>query len=407
MPAPLRPKFHEGQYLAADDVSAIVRYGRDAAARHHRHLHTWGISSGLEVSQQPREDAPEYRRVVVAPGTLVDPSGREIVVPAPLALSTAAQAGGITDPDDPSPRPLMLMWNDVPSGVSPSSGACSGAAEEAAPRAEEGFALLVGAPGDELDLADQQPPAPDAGPDRLGDGGRGRVLVGFVTWGGGIGGGFTGVLAEANGIGRRYAGVLADRVSARGGTLELAAGPRPVAGRVGVRIGGTDGSLDVGRFSAAGAMSPSLRVLSDGSTRLKGDVTIDGGLTVTGAVDSPLVSGSVLAQSGTATHGVVLPLPQGVTQDQVASGDVVLHIQVTPVAQASDAPAPGGGSAWNGVGALPVVLRCEVDAARRLVSLIAWYGISGASAAAGYESPEVLPGRARYLVLAAAAREPS
>lgn len=54
MPAPLRPEFHEGQILAADDLSAVVRYDRDAAARHHRHLHTWGIASGLEVTVRAR-----------------------------------------------------------------------------------------------------------------------------------------------------------------------------------------------------------------------------------------------------------------------------------------------------------------------------------------------------------------
>ncbi|MFI1258543.1 hypothetical protein ACH4U6_32830 [Streptomyces netropsis] len=402
MPAPLRPEFHEGQVLAADDLSAVVRYGRDAAARHHRYLHSWGISSGLEVSERARTGSAEYKTVTVGRGTAVDASGREIVVPAPVELSTPDQGFVITDPDDTRPRPLMLMWSDRPSAA-PGAGAggCSGSG--AAPRSEEGFVLVVGGPGDELDLAEQAPPAPDTGPDRLEGGERGRVLVAFVTWGGGQDGGFTGVLPRANGVGRRYAGVLADRVSARGGTLELAAEPRPVAGRVGLRIGGADGSLDVGRFNAAGALAPALRVLGDGSTRLQGDVTVSGSLTVTGPVRSPLVSGSVLAQSGVATHGVILPLPPQVTEDQVASGEVTVHLQVTARVQTGGGPAEGGVDA-SGFGALPVVLRCEVDSRRRLTCLIAWYG--GLGGARQPDPPRVLPGAVDYLVLAAARPAP-
>ncbi|MFF3456880.1 hypothetical protein ACFYXH_21600 [Streptomyces sp. NPDC002730] len=400
MPAPQRPEFHEGQILAADDLSAVVRYDREATARHHRHLHTWGIASGLEVTVRARTGSDLYKTVIVGSGTLVDPSGREIVVPAPVELSTPDQGFVITDPDDTSPRPLMLMWSDRPStgGATVSSGGCS--ANGAAARTSEGFVLVVGAPGDELDLGDQQPPPPDAGPDRLGGGDRGRVLLSFVTWADGEdGGGFTSILPRANGVGRRYAGVLADRVSARGGTLELAAEPRPVAGKVGVRIGGEDGSLDIGRFNAAGALAPALRVLGDGSTRIHGDVKITGGLTVTGAVDSPLVTGSVLVQSGTATHGVILPLPPSVTADQVESGEVVLHLQVTPRLQTYGGPSEGGVDG-SGFGALPVVLRCEVDAQRRLSCLIAWYGGFGPGRELGL--PSVLPGAADYFVLVTA-----
>ncbi|MCX4673180.1 hypothetical protein OG453_42230 [Streptomyces sp. NBC_01381] len=397
MPAPLRPEFHEGQVLAADDLSAVVRYERDAAARHHRHLHTWGIASGLEVTVRARAGSDVYKTVIVASGTLVDPSGREIVVPAPVELSTPDQGFVIADPDDDSPRPLLLMWSDqaATGGAAVFSGGCS--SDGAAARTSEGFLLVVGAPGDELDLGEQQPPAPDAGPDRLSGGDRGRVLLSFVTWVGGQDGGFTAVLPRANGVGRRYAGVLADRVSARGGTLELAAECRPVAGKVGVRIGGADGSLDIGRFTAAGALAPALRVLGDGSTQIHGDVKVTGGLAVTGVVDSPLVSGSVLVQSGTATHGVILPLPDPVTADQVESGEMALHICVTPRLQTYGAPTEGGVEV-SGFGALPVVLRCEVDSRRRLSCLIAWYGGFGPSRTLG--GPTVLPGAVDYFVLA-------
>ncbi|MFC4502849.1 MULTISPECIES: hypothetical protein [Streptomyces] len=405
MPAPLRPEFHEGQILAADDLSAVVRYGRDAAARHQRHLHTWGIASGLEVTLRPRvgSGSDEYKTVVVGAGTLVDPSGREIVVPAPVELSTPGERFSLSSPDDTAPRPLMLMWSDRPvtGGSAASAGACAGSG--AAARAREEFVLVVGEPGDELDLAEQAPPAPDAGPDRLAGGDRGRVLLGFVVWGGGEEGGFTEVLPSANGVGRRYAGVLADRVSARGGTLELAAEPRPVAGKVGVRIGGADGSLDIGRFNAAGALAPALRVLGDGSTRVLGDMEVTGGLTVSGAVDSPLVTGGVLVQSGTASHGVVLPLPPPVTADQVDSGEIVLHVQVTPRLQTYGV-ADGTAGRASRFGALPVVLRCEVDETRRLVCLIAWYG--GLGPGGDISGPSVLPGTADYVVLAARPADP-
>lgn len=87
------------------------------------------------------------------------------------------------------------------------------------------------------------------------------------------------------------------------------------------------------------------------------------------------------------------------TADQVESGEVVLHLQVTPRLQTYGGPHEGGVDG-SGFGALPVVLRCEVDSQRRLSCLIAWYGGFGPDEA--LDSPSVLPGAADYFVLATA-----
>jgi hypothetical protein len=59
-------------------------------------------------------------------------------------------------------------------------------------------------------------------------------------------------------------------------------------------------------------------------------VAANGNLTIAGSFSGQISAGSVLATSGTATDGVLLPLPSGVSQEEVADGRVSLHVYVTP-----------------------------------------------------------------------------
>ena len=71
MTGPLRPAFHEGQVLAAADLSATVAHARAAAARHSRYLHEWGIAEGLALVTENRTDPAtnaRYVEVTLSPG---------------------------------------------------------------------------------------------------------------------------------------------------------------------------------------------------------------------------------------------------------------------------------------------------------------------------------------------------
>jgi hypothetical protein len=59
-------------------------------------------------------------------------------------------------------------------------------------------------------------------------------------------------------------------------------------------------------------------------------VAANGNLTVAGSFSGRISAGSVLATSGTATDGTLLPLPTGVSPAEVADGRVALHVYVTP-----------------------------------------------------------------------------
>ncbi|OLF10184.1 hypothetical protein BLA60_17220 [Actinophytocola xinjiangensis] len=315
MTAPVRPTFLEGQVLAAADLAATVEHARGAAARHARHLHDWGIAEGLELVTDNRTDAAtgaRYVEVSVAAGLAVDGTGRELVVPSPVVLSEGDFAS-VNGADLPTtePYPVFLAAADR---VAPASGLVSCAGPAGPSRVTESYQLLFGRLGDELLVADQQPPpvgAPPADPPV-----RWLVLLGFVRW---TDGHFTGVAASARRVSPRYAGVRADTVSARSGTLELRSNPVPREGAPAIVLSGEDPpNLVFGLYRATGSVSPLMTVAANGN------------LTIAGSFAGRISAGSVLAASGTATDGMLLPLPAGVTPEEVADGRVALHVYLTP-----------------------------------------------------------------------------
>jgi hypothetical protein len=85
----LRLHYYERQYLGAADLEDQQTYLRDMRRRHNIGHHTWGIVTGLELTQTLVAGDPTAVDVFVQPGMAIDGFGREIIVMAPVKLDTA------------------------------------------------------------------------------------------------------------------------------------------------------------------------------------------------------------------------------------------------------------------------------------------------------------------------------
>src|SRR5262249_47348928 len=161
-----------------------------------------------------------------------------------------------------------------------------------------------------------------------------RVLIGYVQWDGVSN--FNDAKARpAPGLSPLYAGARADEVVARRGVLALRGDlgttreKRPAL----VLDGEDGGEMRFGLQDARGAVNTVFKV------NAAGDVT------VSGAIKSPFTS-DVHVESGTITDGMTIPLPTGVTQQQVDDGQIVLHVTVTPRRVAELRPPGTATGAW-------------------------------------------------------------
>ncbi|MDX3225184.1 hypothetical protein [Streptomyces sp. ME19-01-6] len=316
MTGPLRPAFHEGQVLAAADLSATVEYARGRAARHARHLHEWGVVEGLGLVTEPRTDpltGVRHVEVSVSAGIAVDGTGREVVVTEPVVLreSDFEEVNGADQPRD-DPYPVFLTSADREPAQPPGPVSCSGNATKT--RVEESHQILFGRLGDERLVAEQRPPAigdPPADPPA-----RWLILLGYVRWADGH---FSGVETTARGVAVRFAGVRADTVSAASGALTLRTDLEAQEGKPALVLsGGEQPSLIFGLYQGSGAVTPLMTVAANGN------------LAIEGSFSGRMSAGSTLVASGTATDGMLLPLPSGITPEQVADGRVVIHVHLTP-----------------------------------------------------------------------------
>ncbi|URM88809.1 hypothetical protein LUW75_00860 [Streptomyces sp. MRC013] len=316
MTGPLRPAFHEGQVLSAADLTATVEYARGLAVRHARHLHEWGVAEGLGLAAEPRTDPLTGARhvgVSVAPGVAVDGTGREVVVTEPVVLreSDFEEVNGADRPTD-EPYPVFLTAADRRPDRARTPVPCAGGA--AGTRVEESYRILFGRLGDERLVEEQRPPATGAAPAAPPD--RWLVLLGYVRW---TDGRFSGVETRARGVGVRFTGVRADTVAARSGSLTLRTGTAAREGEPALVLsGGEQPSLVFGLYRGGGAVAPLMTVAANGN------------LTVEGGFSGRMPAGGTPAVSGTATDGMLLPLPSGVTPQQVADGRVAVHVLLTP-----------------------------------------------------------------------------
>jgi endosialidase-like protein len=257
-----RPRFYEGQFLAADDINAIVDYGHDQIVRHELGAHGWGIMTGLKLVERPTPGAPKRQNVLIMPGVAEDGYGRKLLVPAAALLSEAlfAKIPYASDVDDPAstngipPGRFVKIWlaYDEQSGKAPPAGfaACDAGNEYA--RVVEGYRFLIGDQPDThkvsvagqtvnanqalqsaLDptaplLADESVPQQQFPSDNLTA--RWPVPIGWVRWvvdknGGGY---FVDRNIDPADLGddrirrfRRYVGVIAENLQAPDGALVL------------------------------------------------------------------------------------------------------------------------------------------------------------------------------------------
>ncbi|MDP9793182.1 hypothetical protein J2S43_001694 [Catenuloplanes nepalensis] len=379
MSSPQRPVFFEGQYISAADLDAAVAHAREHAARHDRYLHEWGIAEGLRLigEEQPGTDGTgAFVSVTLAPGVAIDGTGREIVVPEPVPLGEdlfrdtngADQGSGDRYPVflaglDREPAPSGLTGTDSP-----------------ATRVDESYQIIFGRPGDEKLVAER--PAPGIG-DGPGDGtAPWHILVGFVTWRAGR---FRSVHTESGTARPPTAGVRAGLVAAPGGTLTLRSQLAAGEGGAVVTLTGDDG-LRFGLHKADGSIESLLTVNPRGN------------LTIRGTIASGPAAGGMTAVSGVATDGTILPLPAGISAEQVTSGQVTLHTTVTPLVTGPPFPDDG---VW-----LPSPVECTIDDDRRLSCRVRWLNADSLGGEPAARQVRQTPGAARYLVLAAVAATP-
>ncbi len=113
----MRPRFFEGQYLGADDLTAVVEHARVSDARHSLGAHTWGIAIGLHLTEvtQPGGEL----QVFIQPGYGWDGFARPVVVLAPYAIPAALFEKVVYNPvlDEPSGRlfPIWLRYREAES----------------------------------------------------------------------------------------------------------------------------------------------------------------------------------------------------------------------------------------------------------------------------------------------------
>jgi hypothetical protein len=329
-----RPVFYESQILGAGDLNAAVDHDRGAQARHNRYLHLWGVANGLELQGKPADGVVS---VTLTAGMAIDGTGREIIVsqdePVTEAMFSRSLTGTLSEADlKKTWFPVFLVGRDEPATQAPIGiGSCNDAQPT---RTLEGYEITFGKPGQELNL---DGPAPSNVSDGPGDGAWKTLLVGFVQWSNLLQN-FTGVSRtskpDGKGVGPRYAGVQADEISARSGTLRLRTNVTDKVNKPTLVLDETNGGL-----LQFGTLDPK------GELKTVFSVTAQGDLTVEGKLKGALTTGGVQIESGIATDGMILPLPPGITEKQVADGDAVVHIHVshwlgTPSSQATSIDVP-------------------------------------------------------------------
>jgi hypothetical protein len=139
-----RPRFYEGQYLGAEDLSAGLEYSRAQTARHVLGAHTWGIAIGLDLIERklPSGDMD----VSIMPGVAWDGYARPVVVLAPAKLS--ADKFSNFQADTPLEGRLVKVWlrydETAIRGPAPGFENCRTDGQHA--RIVESFAIEVGCP---------------------------------------------------------------------------------------------------------------------------------------------------------------------------------------------------------------------------------------------------------------------
>ncbi|WP_454698346.1 hypothetical protein [Arthrobacter humicola] len=232
-----RPRYTQGQTLGAADFRAEQAYHRNGRRRHLLGPHTWGITLGLDLVEQPNPIDPTLVDVMLRPGLATDGYGRELMVDSALRLDPAAFSAFA----DIAHRQVYLAYDEVTSGHD------NARYDDCLPghqtRITEGYRIVVdptppthdtvdiaGQPGVDVPAGGSLPAGAVAIPDdesipyqTLPDGVTQRWLIrlGDVKWDGTTGR-FRPADPGALTSGRRYAGLVADHLLGANGTLRIA-----------------------------------------------------------------------------------------------------------------------------------------------------------------------------------------
>ncbi|MDH4165483.1 MAG: tail fiber domain-containing protein [Gammaproteobacteria bacterium] len=164
-----RPRFFESQYLAADDLNTVVRYGHEQLAHHLLGPHTWGIVTGMYLVESSTPGAPSRRLVSLVPGVAVDGFARMIVVdrriPVPESLFSSIPYDSTAD--DPAtnngtpPGRFVRVWiaYQESGGKAPAPGFERCDAGDQYARVREGYRFVIG----DVAAAEQRSPVVVAG----------------------------------------------------------------------------------------------------------------------------------------------------------------------------------------------------------------------------------------------------
>jgi hypothetical protein len=108
-----RPLYYEGEYLSADDLTALVQYGRDAQARHLLGTHIWGIAIGLDLAERPLSG--DNVEMALTPGIAWDGYARPLValMPQRISLDLFANFTEDTSPEG-IPVDVWLSYRELP-----------------------------------------------------------------------------------------------------------------------------------------------------------------------------------------------------------------------------------------------------------------------------------------------------
>jgi hypothetical protein len=117
-----RPNYFFGKLLGAADLQLEQEYHLQKHRRHNRHLHGFGIVSGLEVRVDTSADSDEDR-IVVEPGYAIDSCGEEIAIPESVRLALPADGDAVY---------VTLRHWDHPCAMSPGQHALDAACIEEA-----------------------------------------------------------------------------------------------------------------------------------------------------------------------------------------------------------------------------------------------------------------------------------
>jgi len=152
-----RPRFYEGQYLGADDLSGVLDHALVEQARDRIAGHTWGIALGLNLKEAPSASDPSGIDQFLQPGYGWDGFGRTIVALQPYKIPPQRFLPYIYDPsiDEPNGRlvELYIGYREINfDPPRPGFQSCDAAGQSA--RIQETFDIYIGARPNHADRHD-------------------------------------------------------------------------------------------------------------------------------------------------------------------------------------------------------------------------------------------------------------